>query len=68
MLAEEKVWNMQRAFSEEETREYPKSFSCGIVEIPEEHREIQVTDIIEQADADMYREKRAHKEKYKSEL
>ena len=68
VLAEEKVWNMQRTFSENETREYPRSFSCGIVEIPEDHREIQVTDIIEQADAVMYREKRAHKEKYKSEL
>lgn len=58
--AELKMQQIFLAFFTDTSRLYQKSFSYGIVEIPKEHSNIQVEDIIEQADAIMYKQKRMH--------
>lgn len=58
--AELKMQQIFLAFFTDTSRPYQKSFSYGIVEVPKEHSNIQVEDIIEQADAMMYKQKRMH--------
>ena len=67
-LAVRKVEEMQHNFACDTTREYPKSFSCGILEIGQGHEKSDVTKIIEKADALMYRQKKEHKERYFMDL
>ena len=45
-------------FEGETSKEYEKGFSCGMIAVPGEHGELKVGDLIEQADAAMYREKK----------
>lgn len=49
---------IQNAFESEKTHEYPKSFSCGMVEVPKDHEELDIVKIIEEADAVMYLQKK----------
>ena len=37
----------------DKTKGYPKSFSCGILKVPDQRDKIEVMDIIKQADAMM---------------
>lgn len=67
-MAERKIRKIQKEFSSGQTKEYPKSFSCGIVEVEGGNEEMQVRDIIKQADHEMYLQKKEHKKKYRKEL
>ena len=68
-MAQEKIHRMQDAFSNYDlTKPYAKSFSCGIIEIPANHEEIVVDDLLEKADTIMYQQKRLHKDQYAREL
>lgn len=68
-MAQEKIHRMQDSFSHYDlTKPYAKSFSCGIIEIPANHDEIKVDDLLEKADTIMYQQKRFHKEMYAREL
>ena len=63
-MAEQKMQQILSSFTGDKSREYEKSFSYGIVEIPEDHPEnIQVNDIIQKADTLMYLQKRSHYQK-----
>ena len=62
-MAERKIRKIQKEFSSGQTKEYPKSFSCGIVEVEGGNEELQVRDIIKQADHEMYLQKKEHKKK-----
>ena len=66
-MAEQKIRKVQKEFSSGQTKEYPKSFSCGIVEVEGGNEEMQVRDIIKQADHEMYLQKKNIK-KYRKEL
>lgn len=67
-MAEQKIREVQEEFSSGQTQEYPKSFSCGIVEVEGGNEELQVRDIIKQADHEMYLQKKEHKKKYRKKL
>lgn len=54
--------------AEAEVHSYPKSFSWGTIEIPQDHAPVEVEEIIHRADGVMYRRKRAHKEQYTKQL
>lgn len=58
---------MQKQFSCDCTKEYPNSFSCGIIEVQENHEKIDVMELLKQADAMMYEQKKEHKKKQKKE-
>lgn len=66
--AKEKIAQMQSAFSIRHNKEYPKSFSCGITEVPQGHAETMLEDIIQEADHIMYKQKLIHKKFYNREL
>lgn len=67
--AEEKVRAIQNAFSANTARPYPKSFSCGIIPVfPKQNADLSIEEILQQADAIMYQQKRQHKEVYIKEL
>ena len=66
--AEERIRQMQNEFRCERTRKYAKSFSCGIVEIEKNHKDIDRETIMEQADRIMYEQKRVHKEIYQKDI
>lgn len=44
------------------TKEYLRSFSCGILEVPQGHSKILINDIVQQSDSIMYEQKKKHKE------
>ena len=67
-VARRKIQEMQRIFSADTTLDYPKSFSCGITEVPADHLPIQAEDLIHRADAKMYAQKQRHKEDYLGQL
>lgn len=60
--AKNKLQKIQTVFQAEKEHEYPKSFSCGLIEVPKEHEKMDIEEIIEQADAVMYQQKKQHKE------
>ena len=60
--AKDKLQVIQNAFESEKTHEYPKSFSCGMVEVPKDHEELDIVKIIEEADAVMYLQKKKHRQ------
>lgn len=68
MTAVKKIQQIQNIFSSDTTKEYPKSFSCGIIEVPEERDKIQVMEMLKQADAMMYEQKKEHKKMYRMDL
>ena len=67
-VAKRKIEAMQAAFSSDTTRGYPKSFSCGILEVPAAHEGRTIRDIMEEADKTMYAQKEAHKAVYSGQL
>lgn len=58
-----RIGQAQALFEKTWTGEYPGSFSCGVVEAPEHHDGMDTTELLKQADALMYVQKREHKEK-----
>ena len=66
--AKERFTYMQTAFEHVETKPYTKGFSFGIIEIPADHKNLSVNDIIEQADQIMYQQKAQHKHMYTRQL
>ena len=66
--AQEKFEEVLQEFRGERSRVYPKSFSFGIVDIPEKHEQIRLEEIMQRADELMYEQKRKHKEEYQKEL
>lgn len=62
--AEKKIQHMQTLFAGEDTQKYPKSFSCGILEVPEDHAAMDVKDLLEQVDEKMYEQKKEHKKRF----
>lgn len=60
--AKDKLQVIQNAFESEKTHEYPKSFSCGMIEVPKDHEELDIAKIIEEADAVMYLQKKKHRQ------
>lgn len=65
--AEELIGQIQSAFSQEKTKDYINSFSCGIVEIKSSHGKMSLDQIMEEADRTMYKQKREHKKLYQHE-
>ncbi len=51
-------------FAQSNKKEYPISFSYGVVEIDEQNQELSLEEIIEEADSAMYECKRKNKKKY----
>lgn len=57
-----KITQIQSIFSSEPPQDYEKSFCYGLVHLPKDHPDISLEDILQQADAAMYEQKkRAHK-------
>ena len=67
-VAKRKIEAMQVAFAADTTRGYPKSFSCGILEVPGDHRDLTMKEIMARADQVMYAQKEAHKTTYLGQL
>ena len=65
--ADRKMRRIRKAFAERIDKPYPKSFSYGIVEIPGCHEYVTPEELIHQADAAMYLQKRNHKEQYRQQ-
>ena len=65
---QEKFRNIHEAFRREGAGDYPKSFSYGIIELPERHDIVSTDEILQRADEVMYEYKRKHKEKYLKQL
>lgn len=63
-VAEEKILKIHELFEGETSKEYEKGFSYGMIAVPGEHGELKVGDLIEQADAVMYREKKIHQQSW----
>lgn len=62
------VKNLQQVkeiFYSDHTKEYPKNFSYGIIEVREDHNGIGVMELLEQADAIMYKQKKEYKKKFR---
>ena len=60
--ARRKMKRIQKMFSSEREHPYRKSFSFGLEEIPGDHGQLQMEEVINHADEAMYRQKRVHKE------
>lgn len=58
--AAKKVEQMQALFAAGSTADYPRSFRCGVLHVPENHGALDVLELLRQADALMYEEKKAH--------
>lgn len=56
--AERKLKKMQRMLGSEKAHSYGKSFSFGLVEIPENHAPVSVETVLHQADMFMYQQKK----------
>lgn len=62
--AQERMQDILQRFVEENTKDYPESFSYGIIELEGSHQYQSLEEIIHQADVRMYQCKRKNKEKY----
>ena len=58
--AQDKFADIQEAFNNDPFKPYPKNFSIGMVEVKKDHAPLTMEDIIAQADAAMYDQKRIH--------
>lgn len=65
---EEKLSLALRTFEEENRTKYPAGFSYGVLEIDLEKENLSVNQILMQADAIMYQQKKMHKEQSKQYL
>ena len=63
--AQNRMADIQREFSERNKTVYERSFSCGIIEIPENHSPVKLEKLIHEADENMYGQKREHKNSIK---
>lgn len=66
--AENRLKDIQRQFTQREETFYSRSFSYGIVEIPENHEHIDLDALLHKADEVMYDQKREHKKEYQNEI
>ena len=64
---EKKIRQMKEVFHSDHSKEYPKNFCCGIIEVQEEHNENDVMKLLEQADAMMYEQKKEYKKMFQHE-
>lgn len=55
-------------FVDRNREKYPSGFSYGIIEVRGEEKETTVADLLQRADAVMYRQKRLHKQEYEKKL
>lgn len=55
---------MQVQFSHDRDRRYPRSFSCGIIGVPQVHEGVQLMSLLKQADEKMVQQKKKHKEQF----
>lgn len=62
--ARRKITAMQEDFALDMSKPYPKSFSCGIVGIGQDHSGLDIIDILKQADTVMYQQKKEHMRDY----
>ena len=60
-VARKKIRQIQKDFISESTRPYDKNFSFGIVKLSKNQDSINIDDILKQADAAMYLQKKEHK-------
>lgn len=67
-MAEKKMQTVQQIFADDPSRNYPASFSYGLIEISQGHDSVEISEIMQQADSIMYEQKRIHKQKYTAEL
>ena len=66
--AENRLRDIQRQFTQREETFYSRSFSYGIVEIPENHDHMDLDALLHKADEVMYDQKREHKKEYQNEI
>ncbi|MDO4460683.1 MAG: GGDEF domain-containing protein [Clostridia bacterium] len=59
-VAESKIEKIQHIFSLNGTDEYPRSFSCGIIEVPENSDCNNLEELLNRADELMYSQKEKH--------
>lgn len=61
-LASRKMREILDEFSrrDDSAHDYEKSFSCGIVELPQDHAPVELDDLLRQADKAMYVQKKLH--------
>lgn len=64
--AQSRMADVQKEFSERDKGKYERSFSCGIIEIPEGHGPLDMEEILHKADENMYGQKREHKKQYEN--
>lgn len=62
--AEKKIHQIQVQFSHDHDRRYPRSFSCGIIGVPQVHEGVQLMSLLKQADEKMVQQKKKHKEQF----
>ena len=60
-VAIKKIRQIQADFRAESTRPYDKNFSFGIVKLSGNRQDVDIDNILKQADAAMYRQKKEHK-------
>lgn len=60
--AQKKMLRIQKQFCVADEHPYEKNFSYGLVSIPKNHGILKVEELIKQADAVMYKQKREHRE------
>lgn len=58
--AKSEIDEIQHIFAHDKSKIYHKNFSCGILEIPADHEEVSISDIIKQVDKIMYQQKKEH--------
>ena len=63
-VGEKKIDRMQALFRQGASGDYPRSFSCGILEIPEGHAAMDADDLLHEADGRMYTQKEIHRQDY----
>lgn len=66
--AARKVGHMQRVLASDTTRGYPKNFSCGVTEVPGDHRDLTMEELLNRADSMMYAQKGEHRRAYIRQL
>lgn len=66
--AREKLAQILEDFRSINGDRYPSGFSYGMIEIKEEAARLTVSDMMRLADAEMYKQKRLHKQTYEKEL
>ena len=65
-VARKKIRQIQIDFRAESTRPYDKNFSFGIVKLSGTEKNVDIDDILKQADAAMYQQKKEHKNTQKN--